>query len=110
MKPAGEVWLSLEQVSQVLDLPWFTVWRWARDGDPRLPAYRIWNDKNPQLGSFRFKQQDLDELQTQEVAPPSIGTTASPPPRPRARRVSRARTSDGEAVSSPASAVAAASG
>jgi hypothetical protein len=110
MKPAGEMWLSLEQVSQVLDLPWFTVWRWARDGDPRLPAYRIWNDKDPQRGSFRFKQQDLDALQAQPVAPLSAGTSESLPPRPRARRVSRARTIEGEAAPALAITVAAASG
>jgi hypothetical protein len=90
-KPAGEMWLSLEQVSQVLDLPWFTVWRWARDGDPRLPAYRFWNESNPRLGSFRFRQQDLDTLQTRIVAPPTVDTTTSLSPPPRARRVSRAR-------------------
>jgi hypothetical protein len=110
MKPAGEMWLSLEQVSKVLDLPWFTVWRWARDGDPRLPAYRFWSESYPRLGSFRFRQQDLDVLQTQDVAPPSVDTTASPPPRPRARRVSRARTSEGVAAPLPVSAAAAASG
>jgi hypothetical protein len=107
MKPAGEMWLSLEQVSQVLDLPWFTVWRWARDGDPRLPAYRFWNESYPRLGSFRFKQQDLDALQTRVVTPPSIEATISLPAPPRARRASRARVSEGEAASPPASAAAA---
>jgi hypothetical protein len=69
MKPIVESWLSLEQVSQVLGLPWITVWRWARDGDPRLPAYRVWNEGTPQMGGYRFKQQDVDALQQQPPDP-----------------------------------------
>ena len=110
MKPAGEMWLSLEQVSQVLDLPWFTVWRWARDGDPRLPAYRFWSESYPRLGSFRFKKQDLDALQTRVVAPPSIDTAMPLPPPPRARRVSRPRTSEVLAAPLETGAAAAAAG
>jgi hypothetical protein len=69
LNPVGEKWLSLEQVSQLLELPWFTVWRWARDGDPRLPAYRVWNESTPKLGGYRFKQQDVDTLQVQPQEP-----------------------------------------
>jgi hypothetical protein len=58
-KSAGEAWLSLEQVSQALGLPWSTVLRWAKAGDPRLPAYQYWDETAPKLGSYRFKQQDL---------------------------------------------------
>ncbi len=64
MKAVVEVWLSLEQASQVLGLPWSTVLRWARDGDPRLPAYRIWDENAPRHGSYRFKQQDVDAFRT----------------------------------------------
>lgn len=64
-KPVGEVWLSLEQASQVLGLPWFTVWRWARDGDPRLPAYKVWDESTPRRSSYRFRKQDVEALQTQ---------------------------------------------
>ena len=67
--PVAEKWLSLEQASQILGLPWSTVWRWARDGDPRLPAYRVWNESTPGLGSYRFKQQDVETLQSQPPDP-----------------------------------------
>lgn len=74
-RPAEEVWLSLEQASQVLGLPWSTLFRWARSGDPRLPAYRIWDEKGDKQGSYRFKKQDVDALlaqtQAQELAPHS---------------------------------------
>ncbi|MBI1840796.1 MAG: helix-turn-helix domain-containing protein [Verrucomicrobia bacterium] len=75
-KPVGEVWLSLEQVSQVLGLPWFTVWRWAQDGDPRLPAYKVWDESTPRRGRYRFRKQDVDALQTQapESAPATVAT------------------------------------
>jgi hypothetical protein len=69
IKTAGEGWLSLEQASQALGVPWFIVWRWARDGDPRLPAYRFWYPAAPDRGSFRFKEQDVTALQTQETVP-----------------------------------------
>ena len=73
MNPVGEMWLSLEQASQVLGLPWSTVLRWARAGDPRLPAYRIWDESNPKHGTYRFKKQDVAALQTltQDAAVPS---------------------------------------
>jgi predicted site-specific integrase-resolvase len=65
MKTGGESWLSLEQASQVLGLPWSTLLRWARAGDPRLPAYRVWDESTPKHGSFRFKEQDVAALQAQ---------------------------------------------
>jgi hypothetical protein len=70
-KPVVEVWLSLEQASQALGLPWSEVWRWARDGDPRLPAYRVWEEGNSRQGSYRFKKQDVESFQTltQKPAP-----------------------------------------
>jgi hypothetical protein len=68
---AVEAWLSLEQVSQVLGAPWFIVWRWARDGDARLPAYRYWLPATPDRGSFRFRQQDVTALQTPQTEPTS---------------------------------------
>jgi Helix-turn-helix domain len=69
MESVGEVWLSLEQASHVLGLPWSTLLRWARAGDPRLPAYRCWDESNPKLGSYRFKKQDVAALQTQTQDP-----------------------------------------
>jgi hypothetical protein len=77
MKPIEGVWLSLEQVSQVLGLPWFTVFRWARSGDPRLPAYKIWDQTAPKLGRYRFKKQDVEALQTQD---PAAHSTHDPSP------------------------------
>jgi hypothetical protein len=72
MKTVGQVWLTLEQVAQVLEVPWFTVWRWARDGDVRLPAYRIWHEDYPRLGSFRFQQQDVTALQARDSGPAHV--------------------------------------
>ena len=69
LKTVGEVGFSLEEASQVLGVPWFIVWRWARDGDPRLPAYRFWPPAAPDRGSFRFKPQDVTALQPQETVP-----------------------------------------
>ena len=71
IKSGGESWLSLEQASQVLGLPWSTVQRWAQTGDPRLPAYRFWDESTPKHGSYRFKKQDVAAFQTQDPAPPS---------------------------------------
>ena len=62
-KPTEELWLSLEQVAAVLGVPWATVYRWARDGDPRLPAYKVWDEGAGSHGRFRFKKQDVDALQ-----------------------------------------------
>jgi excisionase family DNA binding protein len=68
-QPVVEVWLSLEQASQLLGLPWSTVWRWAQSGDPRLPAYRVWDESTPKHGGYRFKKQDVDAFQTQTQEP-----------------------------------------
>jgi excisionase family DNA binding protein len=71
MQSVEEGWLSLEQASQLLGLSWATVLRWAREGDPRLPAYRVWDENSSRQGSYRFKQQDVDALQAQAPAPHS---------------------------------------
>src|ERR1041385_8410958 len=68
-QPVVDVWLSLEQVSQLLGLPWPTVLHWARSGDPRLPAYKVCDDTASKQGSYRFKKQDVDAFQAQEPAP-----------------------------------------
>ena len=65
MNPAVESWLSLEQASQVLGLPWLTLLRWAQAGDPRLPAYRFWDAGTAKHGSYRFKPQDVAAFQTE---------------------------------------------
>jgi predicted site-specific integrase-resolvase len=62
-------WLSLEQASEVLGLPWTTVWRWARAGNPQLPAYRCWDDSSSKQGSYRFKKQDVAAFQAQAEDP-----------------------------------------
>ena len=62
-RPAPEVWLSLEQVAEVLQLPRETVRRWARDGDARLPAYKVWDEGAGEHGRFRFKKSDVDAFQ-----------------------------------------------
>ena len=67
-RPAAEVWLSLEQVAAALEMPRETVRRWARDGDPRLPAYKVWDDGAGEHGRFRFKKSDVDAFQ--ELAKP----------------------------------------
>jgi hypothetical protein len=71
-KQSSEGWISLEQVSQALGVPWFIVWRWARDGDPRLPAYRFWTDRYPQQGGYRFREQDVAILQQGAPIPSPI--------------------------------------
>ena len=71
-RPVAEVWLSLEQVAEVLALPRTTVYRWARDGDARLPAYQTWDEGNRSPVRFRFKKSDVDAFRSltaaQEVA------------------------------------------
>lgn len=69
-----EVWLSPEQVADFLALPRETVRRWARDGDARVPAYRVWDERDGKHGRFRFKKSDVEAfqaLQAQAPAPPS---------------------------------------
>jgi len=70
-QPVVEVWLSVEQVSQLLGLPWPTVLQWARSGDPRLPAYKVWDDIAVKQGRYRFKKQDVDAFQAKEPASPA---------------------------------------
>lgn len=79
-RPVSEVWLSVEQVAEVLDLPRTTVYRWARDGDARLPAYQVWDDGNSNAVRFRFKKSDLEAFQAlpavPEAAPPAARAVA----------------------------------
>jgi hypothetical protein len=56
------VWLSLEEAAGCLGVTQWTVLRWAKDGDPRLPGYKVWDDSTDKLGRFRFKKQDVDAL------------------------------------------------
>jgi hypothetical protein len=35
------------------------VWRWARDGDPRLPAYKTWAEGTRDEISYRFRKEDV---------------------------------------------------
>jgi len=62
-RPEPEVWLSVEQTAEVLALPRTTVYRWARDGDARLPAYQTWGEGNRSPVQFRFKKSDVDRYQ-----------------------------------------------
>jgi excisionase family DNA binding protein len=62
-RPVAEVWLSLEQTAEALQLPRETVRRWARDGDARLPAYKVWDEGAGDHGRFRFKKSDVDAFQ-----------------------------------------------
>jgi excisionase family DNA binding protein len=64
-----DVWLSVEQVAEVLELPRTTVYRWARDGDARLPAYQVWDDGNSNAVRFRFKKSDLEAFQALPAVP-----------------------------------------
>jgi excisionase family DNA binding protein len=56
------VWLSLEEAAGRLGVTHWTVLRWAKDGDPRLPAYKVWDESASDRGRFRFKKQDVDAL------------------------------------------------
>ena len=82
IKSSPEAWLSLEQASETLGLPWTTLLRWAKAGDPRLPAYRIWDDAAAKQGSYRYKKQDVTAFQTQgeEAAPTPLEASGSPAP------------------------------
>jgi excisionase family DNA binding protein len=62
--PTEEQWLSLEQVAVALGVHWATVYHWARDGDPRLPAYKVWDEAATNQGRFRFKKKDLEAFQS----------------------------------------------
>lgn len=61
---SDEQWLSLEQAAALLEMPWATLYGWARDGDPRLPGYKVWDDgaSNRDQGRFRFKKEDVEAL------------------------------------------------
>jgi excisionase family DNA binding protein len=77
-KPSPEEWLSLEEAAEVLGVPWVTVWRWARDGDSRLPAYKTWAAGPRDQVSYRFRKEDVLALreppQSQDVFPASPDT------------------------------------
>jgi excisionase family DNA binding protein len=70
-----EQWLSLEQVAAALEVPWATVYRWARDGDPCLPAYKVWDEGDSKQGRFRFKKQDVEAFQA--LQPPVVPAALS---------------------------------
>jgi excisionase family DNA binding protein len=56
------IWLSVEEAARCLGVTRWTVLRWAKDGDPRLPAYKVWDENAGDHGRFRFKKQDVDAL------------------------------------------------
>ena len=74
-KPVEEAWLTLEQVAELLGVPWSTVFRWARDGDPRLPAYKVWDKGVGGQARYRFQKKDVEAFQAltqpHETAVPS---------------------------------------
>jgi excisionase family DNA binding protein len=75
-RPAPEVWLSLEQTAEALQLPRETVRRWARDGDARLPAYKVWDEGAGDHGRFRFKKADVEAFQARTLAQePAVGSS-----------------------------------
>jgi excisionase family DNA binding protein len=65
------VWLSVEEAAVRLGLCRWTVLRWAKDGDPRLPGYKVWDEIAGNQGRFRFKSQDVEAL---------VGTVSDPAP------------------------------
>jgi excisionase family DNA binding protein len=75
-RPVRDVWLSLEEVAAALAMPQETLRRWARDGDPRVPAYRVWDEGDGRHGRFRFKQSDVEAFRALTVAqePASVET------------------------------------
>ena len=76
-RTTDDQWLSLEQVAALLGLSWATVYGWARDGDPRLPAYKVWEKGagNKDQGGFRFKREDVAALQA--LTPPEEAVVSS---------------------------------
>jgi excisionase family DNA binding protein len=69
-KMMEEQWLSAEQVAVVLGVPWPTVHHWARAGDPRLPAYKVWDDAAGKQGRYRFKKADVEAFQAETQQDP----------------------------------------
>lgn len=74
-RPVEIVWLSLEQAADSLGMATETLRRWSRDGDARVPAYRVWDDDDIKRGRFRFKKSDVEAFQAimkpEDMAPPS---------------------------------------
>lgn len=87
------VWMSLEEVAGCLGETQWTVLRWAKEGDPRLPGYKVWDENAGNQGRFRFKKQDVDALLVAGVAegPAPVASAAAPVARQsRAKRASTA--------------------
>lgn len=74
-RPVEVVWLSLEQAADSLGMSPETLRRWSRDGDARVPAYKVWDDDDIKRGRFRFKKSDVEAFQevmeAKEPAPPA---------------------------------------
>lgn len=78
------VWLSLEEAAVSLGETQWTVLRWAKDGDPRLPGYKVWDESAGNQGRFRFKKQDVDALISVGLAQAAAPVTIAPEPVARA--------------------------
>jgi hypothetical protein len=86
-KPDRTEWMSLEQTAAELGVPWLTVWRWARNGDPRLPAFTIWEEGTRDQASYRFRKADVEALQErlqaaahgEEAVDQAVSAAPSPP-------------------------------
>lgn len=85
-RPVEEVWLSLEQTADALGESRETLRRWARDGDARVPAYRVWDEADGGRGRFRFKQSEVEAFKARKDAGELI---PDPPAAAPARRSSR---------------------
>jgi hypothetical protein len=88
-RTAEVVWLSPEQVAAALVVPAATIRQWARDGDPRVPAYRVWDERDGSHGRFRFKQSDVEAFQALPPTPEPVPSDPVAAP-VRARRSPRA--------------------
>lgn len=86
-------WLSSEEVAALLKVSPWTVFGWARDGDPRLPAYRVWDSDGSKHGRFRFKREDVEQFlaasqdQAGAAAPVPAAVTARVRPEEASERV-----------------------
>lgn len=90
------VWLSLEEVAGFLGVSQWTVLRWAKDGDPRLPGYKVWDENAGNQGRFRFKKQDVDALHSSGAAAlEAIPASMSGDMKPAARASASKRTVKG---------------
>lgn len=78
-------WLSPEEVAKLLGETHWTVLRWAKNGDSRLMAYKVWDASsgNQDQGKFRFRKEDVDAfarsyLGTTEGRRPPVAGDAAP--------------------------------